>query len=49
MPQVPSCPEAEPQKPKREQYLKRYREKKRRRLHAKTIRYHKRKLNADKR
>ena len=30
-------------------YLERYREKKRRRLHAKSIRYHKRKVNADNR
>ena len=45
------APEAEAERPppRREQYLKRYREKKRRRLHAKTIRYHKRKVNADNR
>lgn len=46
---MPACTEVMERKPKREQYLKRYREKKRRRLHAKTIRYHKRKLNADRR
>ena len=48
MPALPQAPQQQ-QRPKREQYLKRYRDKKRRRLHAKTIRYHKRKINADKR
>ena len=33
----------------RAECLERYREKKRRRLYSKTIRYHKRKVNADRR
>lgn len=47
--ELPPVSLPKPPSRQREQVLKRYSEKKRRRLHAKTIRYHKRKVNADNR